>query len=943
MRPTNGCERVEAKDGPTIIAPMPNESVRVVERLLERAAVACAVTGAQKLSDQLHALCVEAGDEVESKRRDDAAALIAKQGPTELGEVLRFITTRFYLLNQTEQVNIIRTNRDRAKRATLQLPRSESLPEAIAKLQSLGIDATGVRTLTERLDVQPTLTAHPTESKRRSVLDNLVRATELLLRMDDSNLTDAERRASEARLESLVQLLLATDDVRLKRLEVIDEVKNGLFFLKSSIWSAVPRLMREVVDAANEAIGPGTLDLTELPALVRYRTWIGGDRDGNPRVTHDVTSGTLHILRAAAVELWDRELLELQQVLTLSSRRVPIPAAFVDLVRAEGDKFIEDPSSLGQREHEPVRVRLMQMRGRLKRDPSYHGELLVQDLLAIRDAVENAGLREVARNGPLADAIVRARVFGTHLATLDIRQHSRVHEAVVGELLALAGVTQEYGSLSEARKIEVLRAELTQARPLRPFDAPLSEQASELMQTLRVVKQAVALDRRCVRSFIISMTHGVSDILEVLLLMKEAGVTRAVRDGGRTRLEGSLHVVPLLETIDDLERGESLVSGMLDEPLYRSHLESLVPAGISPDSPNSAPLQEVMLGYSDSNKDGGFLMANLALEKAQRRVAHAVRSRGILLRFFHGRGGTVGRGGGRAGRAILGAPAPSRTGRIRFTEQGEVISFRYALAPIAERHLEQIMHAALIASADQRESERPSELSALFERLATESMQRYRSLIDDPDFWSWFVSAGPIAPIAGLPIASRPVMRAEGSGVGTQSGFDQLRAIPWVFTWIQMRCLAPGWFGLGAALGNASESELAMLGAEYQNNAWFRAVIDNATQELLRARMPIVRRYASNAAGDRATGERFYALLSEEYGAAVRAALRISGRTSLEEESPIIARSIRERNPWTDVLNLIQIDLLKRRRTASGSETGELDQLLFQSVSAIAAAMQSTG
>lgn len=922
---------------------MPKESVRVVERLLERAANACAVTGARSTAERLNALCIEAGDAIESSRRDEAGRIIGGLAPAELGEILRYVTTRFYLLNQTEQVSIIRTNRERARVATIGSPRPESLPEAIVRLQALGVDAEGVRTLTERLDVQPTLTAHPTESKRRSVLDNLVRATELLLKVEDGSPTASERRSVEARLENLVQLLLATDDVRLKRLEVIDEVKNGLFFMRSSIWSAVPRLMREVVEASNEVLGAGTLDLTELPALVRYRTWIGGDRDGNPRVTHDVTSGTLHILRGAAVELWDRELMELQQVLTLSSRRVPIPGAFIEKVRAEGDRFIDDSSSLGQRLHEPVRVRLMQLRGRLKRDPSYHGELLLADLLEIRDAVEGAGLKDVARSGELADAIVRARVFGTHLATLDIRQHSRVHEAVVGELLALAGVATGYAALPEEKKIEVLRAELAQPRPLRPVDAPLSAQASELMQTLRVVRQGVMQDRRCVRSYIISMTHGVSDILEVLLLMKEAGLTRAVRGGGQTRLEGTLHIVPLLETIDDLERGEALVAGMLDEPLYRSHLESLVPQGIAPDSPNSAPLQEVMLGYSDSNKDGGFLMANLALEKAQRRVAHAVRSRGILLRFFHGRGGTVGRGGGRAGRAILGAPAPSRTGRIRFTEQGEVISFRYALAPIAERHLEQIMHASLIASADQRETERSPELAGLFERLASESMRRYRELIDDLDFWAWFVSAGPIAPIAGLPIASRPVMRAEGSGVGTQSGFDQLRAIPWVFTWIQMRCLAPGWFGLGGAIGSASEAEMGSLSAEYRTNAWFRAVIDNATQELLRARMPIVRRYATNATGDRSVSERFYSTLAGEYEAAVKAVLRISGRKSLEEESPIIAQSIRDRNSWTDILNLIQIELLKRRRAASEAESGELDQLLFQSVSAIAAAMQSTG
>lgn len=916
-----------------------------VDQSLTRVARACGLGEACDTASRLAAWCA-GGDGGEASSAERAAATLGEMAPGELGAVLRYVTARFHLLNKAEQVNIIRVNRSRARQATPEQPRPESLPDALRRLKAMGLDGAGVRALIERLDVQPTLTAHPTESKRRSVMDNLVRVAGVLEAMDNGALGEQERRGLEGRLDELVQILLATDDVRPKRLEVLDEVKNGLFFLRSSIWAAVPRLMREIADAGNATFGPGTLELTDLPALVRYRTWIGGDRDGNPRVTHDVTGATLTLLRSAAAELWDAELLELQKELTLSRRRVPIPAWFIDQVAEEGERYIEDTSSLEQRQHEPVRIRLMQMRGRIKRDPSYHGGLLLRDLLSIRDAVDQAGLSSVARRGRLADAIVRARVFGLHLATLDIRQHSRVHEKAVSELLALARVHADYASLDEAERVALLRAELAQPRPLRPVDAPLSAETGELMQTLRTVRRHVELDRRSVRSFIISMTHGVSDVLEVLLLMKEAGLTSGKRDARGPRLTGALHVVPLLETIEDLERGESLVSEMLDEPLYRSHLESLVPPEVRRGSAHDLPMQEIMLGYSDSNKDGGFLMANVALERAQRRVAHAVRSRGILLRFFHGRGGTIGRGGGRAGRAILGTPAPARTGRIRFTEQGEVISFRYALRPIAERHLEQIMHASLVASADQSESARPKELDGLLDRLAARSMRAYRSLIDDPEFWSWFVNAGPITSIAGLPIASRPVMRAEGSGVGTQSGFDQLRAIPWVFTWVQMRCLAPGWFGLGTALSEASEAEIAMLAEEYRRSAWFQAVIDNATQELLRARLSIVRRYALSATPGRSeagSGERFFAMLQHEHARTTQAVLRIAGRSSLGDETPIIARSIEERNPWTDVLNLVQIELLRRRREADDEQRPAIEALLLQSVSAIAAAMQSTG
>jgi phosphoenolpyruvate carboxylase len=776
---------------------MPTPNDFETDALLARAVQGGPLGRGRDLAAPLHELCRSAGDEPQAPDRDEAARRIGAMSPEDLGEVLRFVTARFHLLNTAEQVNIIRVNRRRAAAAKPDAPRPESLAEALLRLKQAGMDAAGVRALVQRLDVQPTLTAHPTEAKRRGVPDNLVKAAHLLDAALDEHRSDDDRGTLRLRLDGLVQVLLATDDVRPQRLEVADEVKNGLFFLRSSIWSAAPRLMRDLSKAADTVFGPGSMPVTGLPALLRYRTWIGGDRDGNPRVTHDVTDDALHQLRAAAIDLWDKELLELQRELTVSRRLVPIPEWFLDLVREEGDRFIDDAATIEKRRNEPIRVRLLQIRGHVRRDAAYDGASLLRDLLRVRDALSGAGLEAVANTGRLADAIVRARIFGLHLATLDIRQHSRVHETVIAELLRLAGVCADYAALTEEQRLPILRAELANPRPLRPLDAPLSPAAAELMQTLAVVRRAVQADRRAVRSYIISMTHGVSDMLEAVLLMKEAGLTRIEHaPDGSARLVGTLHVVPLLETIDDLTRGESLVAATLDDPLYRSHLDSLVPPELSPGGIAGAPVQEIMLGYSDSNKDGGFFMANLSLDHAQRRIAHAVRSRGVLLRYFHGRGGTIGRGGGRAGRAILATPPPARTGRIRFTEQGEVISFRYALPAIAERHLEQILNAALLASADDREADHDPRLPELLERMARRSMEHYRTLIDDPEFWGWFVGAGPITAIAGLPIASRPVMRAAGAALADRrSGFEELRAIPWVFSWVQMRCLAPGWFG----------------------------------------------------------------------------------------------------------------------------------------------------
>jgi phosphoenolpyruvate carboxylase len=913
----------------------------LIDDLLRQAAPHAGLDEARHIAESLSGLCAAALDHLDHPAREQAATQLATLTNDQLGSLTRYITTRFHLLNKVGQVNITQINQQRAQAATVTSPRPESLLEAMLRLKQQGITQQGLRELIDRLDVQPTLTAHPTEAKRRSVLDNLVQIAESLLELQKDNLAPEHARDHRNRLAALVQILLATDDVRPKRLEVEDEVRNGMFFLRSSIWQTVPRLSRQLVDAAEQVFGPGTLDMTRLPPLVRYRTWIGGDRDGNPRVTHTVTAKAIDSMRQAAIELWDRELLALKQELTLSRRCVEIPAWFVALVESRGTHHIIEAASLEQRQFEPLRIFLMQMRGLMHRDQTYDGAKLLKDLLTVRDVLVEMGLDTIAQHGRLGDAIARARAFGLHLATIDLRQHSRVHEHAVTQLLRVAGVHNNYASLDEASRLTILRAELLQPRPLRPHHITLDADTQELLATLDIARTAIARDRRSIRSYVISMTHGVSDLLEVLLLMKEAGllhIQQAV--DGSLSVQGSIHIVPLLETIDDLSSGASLTSAMLDEPIYRALLEGLKPDGLPPHL--DQPLQEIMLGYSDSNKDGGFLMANMCLDQAQRNIAQTIKRHAIQLRFFHGRGGTIGRGGGRAGRAILASPADARTGRIRFTEQGEVISFRYALPSIAQRHMEQIIHASLLALGDQTKDNTDPHLAALLARLAKTSMEHYRSLIDDPDFWSWYTSVSPISAIAGFPIASRPMMRALGAATeNSRSAFDQLRAIPWVFAWVQMRCLAPGWLGLGTALGSLTASERALLQAEYARSTWFSTVIDNAGQELARARLAITKRYAT--ASNHPAAIRLFNQLLDEFTKARSGVLAITTRPELGSESPVIARSIQLRNPWTDVLNLTQIELLGRRKQAPSEAHPALDQLLLQTVSGIAAAMQSTG
>lgn len=899
---------------------------RILESTLSAAVAGGArEADAQRASD-LAAICRDIDEE---SALDDAARRIGEMTHAEIEGVVLYITARFHLLNKAEQLNIAHVNRERERSATRASPRAESVRAAILRVSREGADARALRALLDRIDVQPTLTAHPTEARRRSVLDKQFEIAACVRRLRDEGLLDSEREAIENRLRHLLELLLTTDEVRARRLNVPDEVRNGLYFLTTSIWRVVPRLLRDVRDAAHDAWGGAAADLrlADIPPLIRYRTWIGGDRDGNPNVTHGVTRETIRLLRNAAAELWDRELGALQHDLSVSTRKASVPGELLDAIHRDADRWSEeDPDELAHRRFEPFRLRLMQMRARVRTDPAYRAEDLLADLRILERALVAAGLEDVAYDGLLADAIVRAKVFGLHVATLDIRQHSGVHERAAAELLRIGAVEADYASLDEGARLALLRRELSNPRPLRPEGAALSADAQELLDTLAVVREAVEREPRCVRSYVVSMTHDVSDTLELLLLMKEAGLTVVDPRGA---LRSRVRCVPLFETIDDLDRAPALVRDTLTDPIYLAHLRSLAES----DRP---PFQEIMLGYSDSNKDGGFFMANVALHQAQTRIARAAEGSGVGIRFFHGRGGTVGRGGGRAGRAILAAPRGEHTGRIRFTEQGEVISFRYAIDDIAHRHLEQILHATLLAAAHPDASAPSDALEQTLDRLARRSREAYRALIDDPAFWPWFVVASPVRHIGGLPIASRPVSRAQGGALT----FDRLRAIPWVFSWIQMRALTPGWYGFGAAFTSASAADRAALRAAAGESPFLATVLQNASQEMARARMPIARRYALEAPG----GEAIFARVHDEYVRSRDAVLEALGAERLLAHAPVIARSIEERNPWTDVLNLAQIDLLRRHRNAASDDEREaLRPVIHACINALAAAMQSTG
>ena len=576
-----------------------------------------------------------------------------------------------------------------------------------------------------------------------------------------------------------------------------------------------------------------------------------------------------------------------------------------------------DPESIRHLDREPFRVKLTHMQARLG-TPDYDCARYLEDLSLIQSALRFAGLEETADRGGIADALVVANTFGFHLAALDIRQHSRVHESAVAELFQLAGVCEDYVALSEGERRELLETELATARPLLARGQEPTEETHELLDGLAVFSEAIRRDPRSVGTYVISMAHDVSDLLEVMVLLREAGLWTIVAG----TVYCAVDVAPLFETVDDLDRAGGILTELLENPAYRACLES------------RGRFQEVMLGYSDSNKDGGYWAANWRLHAAQQDLARIARDAGVSFRFFHGRGGTVARGGGRANRAILASPPETRNGRIRFTEQGEVISFRYAMPEVAHRHLEQIINAMMVSTATPDHSAPLDDsFRALMDQLAERSRVAYRDLIDAEPFWPMFVDRSPVLFIGDLPIASRPVSRT-----GRAVTFENLRAIPWVFAWTQMRYNAPGWYGIGTAFEELVLDDEAMLDrcrSAYAEGGFFRAFIDNAQQEMARARLEVAAWYTTD--GDAG----IHQVLVDEFRRAKRAVLEITGQADLLDNNPVIQQSIRERNGDTDLINALQVELLRRWREAG--EDGDLKTLILLSVNALAAAMQSTG
>ena len=841
---------------------------------------------------------------------------------------LKAFSTYFQLVNLAEEHERVRVLNERSEVAYLSdKPMDETISHALNELRSEGFSAAEVQAMLGRMLIMPVFTAHPTESRRRTTRQILKKVSDLLAKLNSKDLYNRQRDQVKEVLLDHVVLLWQSSETRDRRPTVMDEVRNtGLYFFENTLFDLVPRIY-EQLETDLKDVYPG--HEFDVPAILRYGSWIGGDRDGNPYVTNEITIEALEAQKRLVLELYRKEVRTMYELLSCSRDRVGFSDEFNASLEADRKMVPKDEFEVLDRfRQEPYREKLVMMYRRLLATSKIIGlhENQTDALVQLR-AYDNVGefakdlkLIEESLNANKGERLVRGRfnrlmrsvdVFGFHLASMDIRQHARHHRQAIDELVP------GYEGVDETKRVELLTSQLQSDAALD--SAAASEEVKNLLSLFDVIKSAHGTNGAyAMETYIISMTESVSNMLEVLLLGKNAG------------LFGCIDIVPLFETVDDLLAASDTMKALFEHPVYAEHLKL------------RGQSQQIMIGYSDSNKDGGFMRANWMLFTAQRQMAKACKEHGVTLTLFHGRGGSLGRGGGPTNRAILAQPPESVRGRIRITEQGEVVSSRYSEPAIAKRHLEQLLHAVLCSTGHRRVDETDVKVWAgVMDQLSTWAYEKYRGLVEHPRFLPYFQTATPIDQIGLWNIGSRPAHRR-----ATRT-LDDLRAIPWVFAWTQSRANVPSWYGVGTGFdlflksGDADE-RLEQLKEMYRKWPFFRTMLSNVHLGMGRADMEIASLYAELA--DKEDADAIFASIKDEFELSKKMLLAVTGTEDILDTEPWLQRSIKVRNPYVDPLNYMQVALLRKlRQDPEGPEAEHFRRCLIQSINGIAAGLQNVG
>lgn len=864
--------------------------------------------------------------------RHELDAILARLSDKDSLPVVRAFSYFSLLSNIAEDVH-----HNRRRRAHLRAgssPQAGSVTLALERVLEKHNDITVLADFFNKAVISPVLTAHPTEVQRRSILDCQLTIERLLKERARTELTPNELRHNEDSLRATIQILWQTRMLRSTRLSVYDEIENGLAYYSYTFLTEIPYIYAKIEDLLERRLGK---DAPYVASFLRIGSWIGGDRDGNPFVTHEAMMRALERQSSLALDFYLDEVNKIGRSMSLTERLVKVSDEVKELAAAAPD--------IPNRSDEPYRRIFLSIGARLAATSRQFGHPVTQyspveagkpyadsagflhDLDVIINSLKQHKSSWVAR-GALRNLRRAVDVFGFYLAPLDMRQHSKIHEQVVAELFARGAVQdKDYLQLSEAERIEWLLTEISSPRPL--FSPHL--EYSEVTQTeLRILQCAAEIQQRFGRAampnYIISMTTGIINVLEVALLLQEVGLLQA---GENPQLY--LNIIPLFETISDLRSCSAIMDQLFSLPYYRKLLSS------------RGNVQEVMLGYSDSNKDGGFITSNWEIYKAEIDLTKVFAKHQVELRLFHGRGGTVGRGGGPSYQSILAQPPGSVNGQIRVTEQGEVISSKYAEPEIGRRNLETLVAATMEATLLSHDSlgANAERYYQAMEQLASASFAAYRDLVyETPGFKKFFLESTPIREMAGLHIGSRPPSRKNSDAI------EDLRAIPWVFSWSLSRMMLPGWYGFGHAVEafvngqDQTGQGLALVQEMYREWPFMQTLLSNMDMVLSKTDMGIASRYAE-LVEDIALREQIFGRIQDEWARSRKWLFAVTGHTELLQDNPTLARSIRNRTPYIDPLNHLQVELLRRYR--SGEDSEEVKRSIHLTINGVTAGLRNSG
>lgn len=882
-------------------------------------------------------ICEELENEFDAQKIKKLFSCLERMNTDTLLSLIRGHAIYFQLINIAEDVYYHCRDREKLKNKVLI---GGSIQECIKSLEEKCISEKKIQEVLDKLCIEPVMTAHPSETKRQTILNKHFKIHKYLLNILTYPHSKHEVDSLREFILSEIQKLWQTGDIRLEKQTVLQEVRDGLFYFREIFYNIIDLIYKELKDALKDYY-PDTQFI--IPSFLRIGSWIGGDRDGNPNVTSEITYRTFELHKETILKKYIASMNELIIGFSQSRYLVPVSQALNKSLREEIKTFSSSYKKITSRNpHEPFRQKgsfiLQKLMNTLKNNQhdtefiseSYStAEEFLDDLLILKKSLLESRGERIARV-ELEPLIRKVEVFGFHLAKLDIRQHSERHQNAIHEVFKkLKLYAPDYKNLGDKEKVRILSKEIESLRPLIPHYLTFSQETTETLSVFQKMAKAITeISSDCLGSYIISMTHGVSDLLSVQLLAREAGLCG---ENDQHSYYSSIDIVPLFETIDGLRRSHIILEELFNNTAYMKNLRA------------RNNVQEVMIGYSDSNKEGGILTSNWELYKAQKRLSKVAEKYRIKLKIFHGRGGSISRGGSdHFGKAIEAQPKETIKGKIKLTEQGEVISYKYAYDHTAVSRLELLVSKVISATLTSSEEDINIKIyEEAIEKISLFSYQAYRQLLEDSDFFKYFKEATPFLKIPLLNIGSRPVHRKK------KDSLDDIRAIPWVFSWTQSRHIISGWYSAGTGIKKFidldPENHMALLQEMYDKWLFFQTLIENIVMNIAKSDMNIAYCYSS-IVDDKKVRERIFGLLRKEYDLTREVVLKIKKQKTLLHDTSFLLQSLSLRKPYVDLINYIQIVLLKQlRKNPDLQKDEEFIKTILRTINCIAAGLRNTG